>query len=347
MRLDLAVARAFGLSRRAAREAVRLGRVDVGGETVDAPGADVAPDARLELHAERPGRRRVHTRLTVLHEDPDVLIVDKPAGLLTVPTEAREKDTLWTRAIHYLQHRYGGRPYAGIVHRLDRDTSGAVVFARNRPALHALQDRFRRHAIEREYWALVEGFPPDRGTFDADLVRRPGLRRSIARPGEEGQRAVTRFQTLRRLRGASLVSIRPETGRTHQIRVHFAEAGHPILGDSVYGEEPVRRGRSRQLLHARRLGFSHPRTEEPVSVEAALPADFTEALSRLKTRTPTPGRDERETPVAPRRDLQTLAPRRREESLASRRGQESVAPRRGEKKAPAKPAHVRTKPRNR
>jgi 23S rRNA pseudouridine1911/1915/1917 synthase len=302
VRLDLAVARAFSLSRRAAREAVRLGRVDVDGVPADSPGLAVAPDARIELHGERPARRSVRTRLAVLYEDPDVLVVDKPAGLLTVPTEAREKDTLWTRAIHYLQHRYGGRPYAGIVHRLDRDTSGALVFARNRPALHGLQDRFRRHAIEREYVALVEGALPDRGTFDADLVRRPGLRRSVAQPGQEGKRAVTRFQTIERLAGATLVSIRPETGRTHQIRVHFAAAGHPILGDRIYGPAVAGRTRSaeRQLLHARRLGFSHPRTEEPLSVESALPADFTAALASLRT----------------------------------------------QKKAPAKPARVRTKPRN-
>jgi len=303
VRLDLAVARAFSLSRRAAREAVRLGRVDVDGAPVDQPGLPVAPDASIELHGERPARRSVRTRLTVLYEDLDIMVVDKPAGLLTVPTEAREKDTLWTRAIHYLQHRYGGRPYAGIVHRLDKDTSGALVFARNRPALHALQERFRRHAIDREYVALVEGTLPDRGTFDADLVRRPGLRRSVAKPGQEGKRAVTRFQTIERLAGATLVSIRPETGRTHQIRVHFAAAGHPILGDRVYGSETVKPARSleRQLLHARRLGFSHPRTEEPLRVESALPADFTAALSSLRGRSNAPQRREKKAPVQPAR----------------------------------------------
>jgi 23S rRNA pseudouridine1911/1915/1917 synthase len=283
VRLDLAVAQKFSLSRRAAREAVRRGQVDVGGLTTQEPGVPVGPDAEVTLHAGRPLRRAVRSRLAVLYEDADVLIVDKPAGLLTVPTEAREKDTLWTRAIHYLQHRYGGRPYAGIVHRLDKETSGALVFARNRAALLALQERFRRHAIEREYVALVEGTLPARGTFDADLVRKPGLRRSVARPGEEGKRAITRFETVERLPRASYVLVRPETGRTHQIRVHFAAAGHPILGDRVYGAEsagprPVRR----QLLHARRLGFSHPRTEEPLSVESPLPADFNDALAHLR-----------------------------------------------------------------
>jgi 23S rRNA pseudouridine1911/1915/1917 synthase len=297
MRLDQRVASKFSLSRRAAREAVRRGRVDVGGATVSEPGADVPADAAIEFHADRPVRRTVRTRLAVLYEDGDVLIVDKPAGLLTVPTEAREKDTLWTRAIHYLQHRYGGRPYAGIVHRLDRETSGALVFARNRAALHALQDLFRRHAIEREYVALVEGAPPDRGTFDRDLTRTPGLRRSVAKSGEEGKRAVTRFETVERLPRATYVSVRPETGRTHQIRVHFAAAGHPILGDRVYGpplkgagpDAPA--GPARHLLHARRLGFAHPRSGETVSVESPLPADFREALDTLRRQGPRPSRD--------------------------------------------------------
>ena len=294
MRLDLAVARAFQLSRRDAREAVRSGRVDVDGAAVDEPGTSVAPDARLELHADRPRRRTVRTRLRVLFEDNDVLIVDKPAGLLTVPTEARERDTLWTRAIHYLQHRYGGRPYAGIVHRLDKETSGALVFARNRSALHALQDLFRIHAIDREYLALVEGTPPEKGTFDKDLVRQPGLRRSVARPGQEGRRAVTRWETVERLAGATLVSVRPETGRTHQIRVHFSAAQHPILGDRVYGPAVVGKPMAaRQMLHARRLGFSHPRTGEPVSAESPLPEDFAAVLSQLRAKKNAPAKPAR------------------------------------------------------
>jgi 23S rRNA pseudouridine1911/1915/1917 synthase len=283
VRLDLAAARAFGLSRRAAREAVRSGKVDVNGATLDEPGTDVAEDARLALHASRPARRRVRTRLVVLHEDDDVLIVDKPAGLLTVPTEAREKDTLWSRALFYLQHRYGGRPYAGIVHRIDKDTSGAVVFARNRNALHFLQERFREHSIEREYVALVAGSTPDSGAYDADLVRTDGLRRSVARPGETGRRAVTHFRTLERLAEASLVSVRLETGRTHQVRVHFSAAGHPVLGDRVYGpREGDGSPAARQMLHARRLGFPHPVTGRLVSAEAPLPEDFEALLAALR-----------------------------------------------------------------
>lgn len=291
MRLDQAAALKFGLSRRAAREAVRAGRVDVDGAAVDEPGRDVPEGARLDFAPDRPQRRRVKSRLTVLYEDGDVLVVDKPAGLLTVPTEAREKDTLWSRALQYLQHRFGGRPYAGIVHRLDKDTSGALVFARNRAALHALQDRFRTHAIDREYVALVEGTPAESGAFDADLVREPGLRRSVARPGEAGKRAVTRYRTLERFPGAALVSVRPETGRTHQIRVHFSAAGHPLLGDRVYGNrDPGAASAPRQMLHARRLGFPHPRTGEPLLAEAPVPEDFEKVLAALRAQKKRPGR---------------------------------------------------------
>ncbi len=303
MRLDLAVSRAFGLSRRAAREAVRAGRVDLDGGVSDEPGREVDGSEKLAFHPGRPARYRVRSHLPVLEEDPDFLIVDKPAGLLSVPTAEREKDTLLARVLDYLHHRFGRRPTAFVVHRLDKDTSGAVVFARNRPALHFLQELFRRHAIEREYLAIVEGLPPDSGSYTSDLVRDGGgLRRGVARPGQEGKRAVTRYRAIERFEGATLVSVEPETGRTHQIRVHFAAAGHPVLGDRVYGERsreskvPV----PRQLLHARRLGFAHPRTGDPVRAESPLPADFAAVLESLRRRSRL--RDKKKAPrVAPER----------------------------------------------
>ncbi len=302
MRLDLAVSNAFGLSRRAARDAVRAGRVEVEGMVADEPGREVIEGAKLVFHPSRPARYRVRSRLSVLAEDADFLIVDKPAGLLSVPTAEQEKDTLLARVLDYLHHRFQRRPSAFVVHRLDKDTSGAVVFARNRPALHFLQDLFRRHAIEREYLAIVEDSVPDSGSFTADLVRDGGdLRRGIARPGQEGRRAVTRYRAIERFDGATLVSIEPETGRTHQIRVHFAAAGHPVLGDRVYGgagrgPRVGRRGFEppRQMLHARRLGFAHPRTGEPVTSESPLPADFSVVLEALRRKKkaprPVPGR---------------------------------------------------------
>lgn len=295
MRLDLAVSRNFGLSRRAAREAVRAGRVDVDGVAADEPGADVPEDAKLVLAPDRPARYRVRSRLEVLAEDPDFLIVEKPAGLLTVPTAERETDTLLARVLDYLHHRFRRRPSAFVVHRLDRDTSGALVFARTRPALHFLQELFKRHAIEREYLAIVQGSLPDSGVFSADLVRDRGdLRRGVARRGEPGKRAVTRYRTLERLSGATLAAVELETGRTHQIRVHFAGAGHPVVGDRVYGRESRQarfdsRQFPRQMLHARKLGFSHPRTGDIVRVVSPPPQDFLDALVRLREKKKRPG----------------------------------------------------------
>ena len=284
-RLDLASSRAFGLSRRAARDAVRSGRIDVDGVTSSEPGADVPGGAKLTHHPSRPARRRVRSLLRVLLEDEDFVIVDKPAGLLTVPTAERESETLLARVLDYLHHRYRRRPFAGVVHRIDRDTSGAVVFARNRETLRGLQELFRAHAIEREYVAIVEGHPPDSGTLDSDLVRDAGLgRRGVARRGEQGTRAVTRFRVLERLRRAALVSVRLETGRTHQIRVHFSAEGYPVLGDPVYrrGPAPPALEAPRQMLHARRLGFAHPRTGAAVTAESPLPEDFIAALTELR-----------------------------------------------------------------
>jgi 23S rRNA pseudouridine1911/1915/1917 synthase len=292
MRLDLAAARAFGLSRRAAREAVRAGRIDEGGVTRDEPGLEVPESAALTFHPERPTRRNVRTPLSILHEDDDCVVVDKPAGLLTLPTADREKDTLLSRVSLYLQHRYRRRPYVGVAHRLDKDTSGAIVFARSREALHALQELFRRHEIEREYVALVEGDMPESGTLDADLVRDRGdRRRGVARPGQQGRRAVTHYRSLERLGRASLVSARLETGRTHQIRVHFAAAGHPVLGDTVYRRRDAPSPPAlapRQMLHARILGFAQPRTGAMVHCQAPLPADFTKVLAALRVKTKAP-----------------------------------------------------------
>src|SRR5262249_12293422 len=163
-----------------------------GGATKDEPGLDVPEDSALTYHPDRPARHRVRTALQVLFEDDDCIVVDKPARLLTLPTAEREKDTLLSRVSAYLQHRYRRRAYVGGVHRLDKETSGALVFARGRETLRALQDLFKRHAIDREYVALVAGALPDSGTFDADLVRDRGdRRRGVARPGEKGRRAVT------------------------------------------------------------------------------------------------------------------------------------------------------------
>jgi 23S rRNA pseudouridine1911/1915/1917 synthase len=291
VRLDKLVSERFGLSRRAAQEAVRNGRVDVAGKRCDEPGRAVEPDARVEFFPARPKARSVATRLKVLHEDRHVLVVDKPAGVLTLPTPARERDTLVERVGRYLAIRHGRpRPYVGVIHRLDLDTSGALALARSPEALRAFQALFKAHDIERQYLAVVEGrVGPSTGTVDLPLVADRGdLRRGVARAPGEGRRAVTHYRVVERFGPvATLVACWLETGRTHQIRIHLAELGHPVVGDAVYRPRNQPRCKAsfrRQALHAQTLGFRHPFTGQDVRVESPIPADLEGLIVDLRNR---------------------------------------------------------------
>ncbi len=291
MRLDKQIAKRFGLSRRQAYEAVRRGHVDVAGRTCFEPGKEVEVETPLSY---RPGRPRPETtarRLRVLYEDSYVMIVDKPAGVLTQPTPERERDTLLECAGRHLMGTRGvKRPYVGIVHRIDRDTSGVVLLVCASKALHSFQTMFRTHAIERSYIAVVEGaIEPARGVIDFPLVSDRGDgRRGISRRADEGVRAVTRYELTDQFGGtAAQLACRLETGRTHQIRIHLAESGHPVVGDPVYRSKarppfPVPFGR--QALHAHALGFVHPMTGQNVLVEAPLPDDLAGLIDVLKSR---------------------------------------------------------------
>ncbi len=296
IRLDKLVAERFGLSRRGAQDAVRNGRIDLDGERCDEPGREVAPDASIAFFPNRPKARIVAGRLRVLHEDRHVLIVNKPAGVLTLPTQDRERDTLVERAGRYLTIRHGDRrPFVGVVHRLDKDTSGALALARSAEAVRAFQALFKAHDIERQYLAVVEGSPSlSSGTIDLPLVTDRGdLRRGVGRRPGEGRTAITHYRVVERLGPvASLVACWLETGRTHQIRIHMAEIGHPVVGDRVY--RPRNRPRTkaqfhRQALHAQTLGFRHPLTGEDVHVEAPLPADLDALIVDLRNRFGIPG----------------------------------------------------------
>jgi 23S rRNA pseudouridine1911/1915/1917 synthase len=291
IRLDKLVAERFGLSRRAAQDAVRNGRVDLGGDRCDEPGREVEPDAPVEFFPSRPKARIVAGRLRVLHEDRYVLIVDKPAGVLTQPTPERERDTLVERAGRYLTLRHGIRkPFVGVVHRLDKDTSGALALARSPEAVRAFQALFRNHDIERQYLAVVEGVPArSQGTIELALMaNRIDLRRGVERRPGLGKVAVTHYRVVERFGPvASLVACRLETGRTHQIRIHLAEIGHPVVGDAVY--RPRQRPRCkaqfhRQALHAQTLGFVHPLTGRSILVEAPLPSDLDAFIIDLRNR---------------------------------------------------------------
>jgi 23S rRNA pseudouridine1911/1915/1917 synthase len=295
-RLDKLVAERFGLSRRAAQEAVRNGRVDVAGDRCDEPGREVGPETPVAFFPNRPKARHVATRLKVLHEDRHVLVVDKPAGLLTLPTPRGERDTLVERASRYLSVRHGqARPFVGVVHRLDMDTSGALALARSPEAVRAFQELFKAHDIERQYLAVVEGpVGPMTGTVDLALVADRGdLRRGVARGPGEGKPAVTHYRVVERFGAvATLVACWLETGRTHQIRIHLAALGHPVVGDPVYRPRDRPRSKAsfhRQALHAQTLGFRHPFTDLEVRVEAPLPHDLDALIVDLRNRHGLPG----------------------------------------------------------
>lgn len=292
MRLDKLVAERFILSRRAAQEAIRNGRVELRGERCDEPGLMVAPDDAdaVEFFPNRPRERKVATKLRVLFEDRHLIVVDKPAGILTLPTDQREPGTLLERVSRYEAIRHGGRPYVGVVHRLDKDTSGALVMARSPEALRRMQALLKAHDIERQYLAVVEGSPRrEAATIDLPLVTDRGdLRRGVAREPGEGRPAITHYKVVERFGPvASLLACWLETGRTHQIRIHMAEMGHPVLGDKVYRPREQPRCKAsfrRQALHARTLGFRHPFTDQTVRVEAPLPAELDALIIDLRNR---------------------------------------------------------------
>jgi 23S rRNA pseudouridine1911/1915/1917 synthase len=270
------------------KRAVLDGQVQVDGVLVDDPGAFVAPSSKVDWSPDRPVRRHVKTSLEVLFEDHDAIAVVKPAGVLTHPTEAKEKDSLLSRVSAYAAKRKGGRAYVAVVHRLDKETSGILVFATSRAGLVTLQAQLRTHTMERVYTAVVEGnVTGEKGVFDSALVLDRGdRRRGVARDGQEGVAAVTEWQVRERFGIATLVEARLKTGRTHQVRVHFASAGHPLVGDRVYRDPrrpPFPIAFERQALHAGRLGFTTP-SGELVRLETPPPEDFEALVAALKRR---------------------------------------------------------------
>lgn len=298
-RLDLALIRLHPeLSRRKAREVIEKGQVSVDGRLVRAAGSEVDDGARLLWDPNRRALPRARATLPLLWTDDSVVVVDKPAGLLAVPTESGvDEDTALRRVQDYARHLHPRAPFVGVVHRLDRDTSGALAFALTPGARTALRALFRAHRIERRYVALVEGRPrADQG--EIDLPIHDGYvagRRRLAREGEEGRRALTRWRVLERFPAAAYLELQLETGRQHQIRLHLAQAGLPVLGEPIYAESAPGRGRTgrkppvvarRQMLHARVLAFAHPVSGQEVRVESPLPEEFRQALLRLRRTRP-------------------------------------------------------------
>ena len=229
--------------------------------------------------------------LVVAYEDEHLIVIDKPAGLVVHPAAGNLDGTLVNALLHHCDGSLsgiGGVARPGIVHRIDKDTSGLMVAAKTDRAHEGLARQFHDHTIDRRYRAIVGGIPKTpSGTVDAPLARSPSNRKKIAIvPG--GKRAVTHYSTLERLRDAALVECRLETGRTHQVRVHMASIGHALLGDPVYGRTKGTQkalldtlGFRRQALHAAHLGFIHPVKSTALAFESAMPADMQELFSQL------------------------------------------------------------------
>ena len=289
MRLDLLLIRNHpGLSRRKAREVIEKGQVDVDGRRLIEPGADVSERARVSWDANRPARPRARSPLPLLYADDSLLIVDKPAGLLAVPSRPGVPEaSVQSFMQDYAARLRPRRPYLGVVHRLDRDTSGALALALDQATREALRAAFRAHRVERRYLALVAGAPP-RTEATLDLPIRDayvGGRRGVAREGEPGKPARTRYKIRERFRSATLLELELETGRQHQIRIHLAHEGCPVVGDAVYGA-PARVAAPRQMLHAATLGFMHPNGGAQVRATSPLPRDFEALLERLRRERP-------------------------------------------------------------
>ena len=291
-RVDQALAAITGISRSQARRWIDDGLV-----RVNARGC--RPSQRVQLgdalEAEPPEAlpsplEPEPIALAILWEDPDLLVIDKPAGLVVHPAPGHASGTLVNALLHHCADLagVGGVLRPGIVHRLDQGTSGVLVVAKNDAAHRALAEQFRDHSIERIYRALVRGAPAaDQGRIDRPIGRHPRERKRMSVHAHVARAAHTAWRVLARYPASerAWLEVRPETGRTHQIRVHLASAGLPIAGDPVYGRGRARfADPARPALHAAVLGFEHPRRGERMRFEAPLPADLASLLDALARR---------------------------------------------------------------
>ena len=288
-RLDAFLARrAEGLTRSAAQRLLDEGCVKCNGK----PGKKnlkLNIGDRVEFEIPEPKAVDIVAKdipLEIVYEDDDVLVINKPKGLVVHPAAGHEDDTLVNGLLYAMGDDLSGingqlRP--GIVHRIDKDTSGLLAVAKNDLAHVVLASQLKDHTMARTYEAIVCGsFKEDSGTVDAPIGRHPSDRKKMCVTQRNSRSAVTHWEVIKRYRGYTHIRCRLETGRTHQIRVHMAHMGHPILGDTVYGHKKPELGQSSQVLHAGILCFKHPRDEHPVMVMAELPAYFKEVLEKLE-----------------------------------------------------------------
>jgi 23S rRNA pseudouridine1911/1915/1917 synthase len=296
-RLDRALAATVpNLSRERLKNLIRSGALETAGKALRDPALKVRGDERFMLAVPEPEPAHNEPQdipLRVLFEDAHLLVIDKPAGLVVHPAAGNRDRTLVNALLHHCGGSLsgiGGVARPGIVHRIDKDTSGLLVVAKTDVAHEGLARQFAAHGVDRRYLAIVSGVPSgSEGTIDEPLARSATNRKKIAIVrGTRGKRAVTRWRKIAVLNAAALVECRLETGRTHQVRVHMASIGHPLLGDPVYGR-PGKAHRKllnelqfhRQALHAAELGFTHPVSKRRLSFASAMPPDMQELFEAL------------------------------------------------------------------
>ncbi|MEZ5749130.1 MAG: RluA family pseudouridine synthase [Caenibius sp.] len=297
-RLDKALADATGLSRERVKTLIAEGRVLLDGTAASSPSAKAAAETAFTIElpalAAAPARPQ-DIPLVVAFEDEHLIVIDKPAGLVVHPAVGNPDGTLVNALLHHCRGQLSGingiaRP--GIVHRIDKDTSGLIVAAKSDAAHEGLARQFADHSITRAYLAVVNGVPvPPSGTVNARIGRSDANRKKMAilpDSSTRGKHAVTHYRMLEAFAGAALVECRLETGRTHQVRVHMASIGHALLGDPLYGRTNPRirpilshSGFARQALHAAELGFTHPISGETHEFRSEIPADMREILEKI------------------------------------------------------------------
>lgn len=290
-RLDafLAAREDLGLTRSRIQKLIDDGHCTVDGKRAK-PGWKLEPGQAVTLAVPPPTEPTLVAEdipLDVVYEDADVLVINKPRGLVVHPAAGHWRGTLVNALLHQIDfdedEGVGGSLRPGIVHRLDKDTTGLLVVAKNDAAMAALQEQIRVRAVKREYLAVVHGTPEaEAGRVEAPVGRHPQDRKKMAVNVQQGREAVTHFRVMERYQGFSLITCRLETGRTHQIRVHLAYIGHPVAGDPTYGPRRQALGLTAQALHAWRLGFRHPASGAALEFEVPPPPDMQVVIDRLR-----------------------------------------------------------------
>ncbi len=296
-RLDKALAEVTELSRERVKALIAEGRVEVSGSAATSGSAKVEAGAPFAIHLPPPSDPQACPQdipITVAYEDEHLIVVDKPAGMVVHPAAGNPDGTLVNALLHHCKGQLsgiGGVARPGIVHRIDKDTSGLLVVAKSDVAHEGLAKQFADHSLERAYLAICGGHPnPPAGTIDERIGRSDRDRKKMAvlpKDSSRGKHAVTHYKTIERLDHCTLVECRLETGRTHQVRVHLASIGHSLLGDPVYGRDPAplrpllkQLEFHRQALHAARIGFVHPVTGNFLAFDSELPADMRELIDQ-------------------------------------------------------------------